>query len=493
MSGIDITQVSRAFGIDVRFLDFQGGGVLFLPQQVALIGQGSEAATYALTPRVVTSSAEAGTIYGFGSPIHLAALMCYPVNGDGLGSVPLTIYPLAADGSGVASVGDLTPTGTQVGTASYRVVMNGIRSKQFVVEDGDVAADLEDRVAFAINAEVSMPMVATAGTDVVDVVSKWKGASANGIILSVEGPDNGITWAFTQPVNGAANPDITAATDLIVQKWETQIINCLEVEDSTTLDAYSSFGEGRWGALVKRPLVVHTGYNGSDLATIAALGDGRKSDRTNTLAWAPGSPRLPLQIAARQATIVARQATNNPPVNYDLQPLKGIEPGPDSSQLNNTGRNVAVNAGISTTEIVDGLVVLSDVVTFYHPDGEEPPGFRYVVQIVKLQNIIFNLDLIFAGNGWPGAPLIPDIDVTTNPAARQPKDAVAAINVKLAGLSDKAFISDLARAQAATRADISEFNNMRLDGRVEIQVSGNASIISLDLGFGFFFGDALAA
>lgn len=491
--GIEATQVSRAFGIDVKFLDLRGGGVVFLPQQVALIGQGSEASVYATTPRLVTSAAEAGSLYGFGSPIHLAALMCYPKNGDGLGSVPLTIYPLDADGSGVVSAGDITPTGTQVGTASYRVVINGIKSKQFVIEDGEEGTDLEDRIAAAVQAELSMPMIATAGTDVVDLVSKWKGASANDLILSVEGPDQGVTFAFTQPINGAANPDVTAATDLIVQKWETQVINCLEVADTTALDAYSAFGEGRWGALVKRPLVVHTGYNGSVLATITAIGDARKTDRTNALAWAVGSPRLPLQIAARQATIVARQATDNPPVNYDLQPLKGIEPGPDSVQLNNTGRNAAVNAGVSTTEIVDGLVVCSDIITFHHPDGEDPPGYRYVVQIVKLQNIIYNLDLIFVGNGWPGAPLIPDIDITTNPAARQPKDAVAAINAKLAGLSAKAFISNLAAAQEKTTADISELNNMRLDGRIEIQVSGNASIISLDLGFGFFFGEALAA
>ena len=138
----------------------------------------------------------------------------------------------------------------------------------------------------------------------------------------------------------------------------------------------------------------------------------------------------------------------------------------------------------------DGVVEVSDVVTFYHPTGVEIPAYRYVCDIVKLQNILFNIDLRFATSDWDGAPLIPDDQATVNPRAKKPKMAVAEIASIIDGLALEAIISDPKYSKANTFAQISTNNPKRLDLVTTIKLSGNTNIVSIDLDFGFNFGTA---
>jgi len=128
------------------------------------------------------------------------------------------------------------------------------------------------------------------------------------------------------------------------------------------------------------------------------------------------------------------------------------------------------------------------VVTFYHPTGDPTPAYRFVVDIVKLQNILFNLDLIFATDEWDGAPLIPDDQPTVNRDAKKPKTAVAAVAAMLDSLGLNAIISDPETAKLNTIAEIDSQNPKRLNLVTTVQLSGNTNIKSIDLEFGFFFG-----
>ena len=159
-SAVDASAVARVVGIKTAFKDLRGGGILFLPQRVAVVGQGNSAAVYDTTKRQVTSAQEAATTYGFGSPIHLAVLQLLPVNGDGVGTIPVTVYPLVDDGSGVAAAGDITPAGAQTEAAAYRVVINEIQSAQFVISVGDTVATIVTAMAAAVNATLEMPVIA---------------------------------------------------------------------------------------------------------------------------------------------------------------------------------------------------------------------------------------------------------------------------------------------------------------------------------------------
>lgn len=488
-TAVEIGAVARVVGIKTAFKNFRGGRLVTLPQRIAVIGQGATATTYATTKQQVSSAAEAGQKFGYGSPVHLAVAQLLPNNGDGVGSVPVTVYPLKDAVAAVASVGDITPTGTQLAAAAYRVVVNGIKSEQFVIKPGDLVADILAAMSIAINAVLEMPVTATTAATKLTVTSKWKGASANGIRLVVEGDMTaGTTFAITQPTGGLVNPSVQPALDAIGNVWETMALNCLDIADTTALDAYSTFGDGRWGALTRKPLVVFTGSTESDVDAATTISDARKTDRTNSQLIAPGSPNLPFVVASRQLARIAKVANDNPPRDYGSQDATGLIAGADGVQWLYNLRDRAVKKGSSTTESRDGVVTLSDTVTFYHPSGDPTPAYRYVCDIVKLQNIIFNVDLTFVTKAWDGAPLIPDDQPTVNPDAKKPKMAVAEAAAVIDQLGLNALISDPETAKKNTLAEIDSENPKRLNMVIPVQLSGNTNIISIDLPFGFFFG-----
>ena len=491
MPGVDESAVARVVGISTTFKNLRAGRVAFLPQRVALVGQGTTAAqaTYSNDKAIVTSAFQVGTDYGFGSPLHLAALQLLPTNGDGLGSIPLTVFPLDDDGSGVVSTGDITPSGSPSALASFKVSVNNILSEAFTIAVGDSVATITAAMETAINAVLEMPIIAVDGTTVLDFTSKWKGASANDIQVEIVAADlAGNVFTITQPINGATNPDVQPALDQIGNVWETLVLNCMDIADTDTLDLYSTFGEGRWGTLVKKPLMVFTGNTATTVAAAIAVPDARKTDRINAQLVAPGSNDLPFVVAARQLARIAVVANNNPPVDYGSRDASGLTPGADGDQWNYLERDLAIKGGSSTIEVKDGVVNLSDTVTFYHPSGDLTPAYRYVVDVIKVMNILFNQELIFATPEWDGAPLIPDNQATTNRSAKQPKSAVTAIASLVDSLALQAIISDPETAKASITASINESNPKRLDTVWTVQISGNSNIISIDFNWGFFFG-----
>lgn len=487
---VDASAVARVVGIETFFKDLRGGAFVQLPQRIAVIGQGSTASVYATTKKQVTSAFDVGSTYGFGSPLHLAVKQLLPSNGDGVGTIPVTVYPLVDDAAGVAAAGDITPAGAATSQASFTVVINNIVSAPFVIAVGDTVAQIVTKMTAAINANVDMPMLAADNVTDVQLTAKWEGASGNDLVVEVVGDSNGVTFGITQPVGGLNNPDVQDALDLMGEVWETMVLNCLESADTTALDALSTFNEGRWLPTVRKPFVAFVGNAEGDVATAITIPDARKSDRTNCQLVEPAGNDLPLVIAARQLARIAKVANNNPARDYGSQKATGLTPGDDGDQWTYTQRDQAVKGGGSTIQVKDGVVNLSDTVTFYHPTGNPTPAYRYVCDIVKLQNILFNLDLIFATEEWDGAPLIPDNQPTTNPTAKKPKMARAEIAALIDSLGLSAIISDPETAKGTIVAAINPTNPKRLDVSLTVQLSGNTNIISVDFNFGFYFGTA---
>lgn len=493
-TAVDASAIARVLGIAPIFKNLRAGSITYLPQRVAVIGQGATASVYSTDKAEYTSALAVAQAYGFGSPVHLAAKQLLPANGDGIGTIPLTIYPLEDDGAGVVSTGDITPSGAPTEANSYKVRINNIDSEPFVISVGDVVADIVTAMTAAINAVLDVPIIAVDGVTKVDFTSKWKGVSANDIYVEIVGSTtSGVSFAITQPVGGLVNPDVDVATAQVGDIWETLVLNCMDIADTATLDKFSTFGDGRWGALVRKPLIVFTGNTAITVAAATAVSDARESDKTNAQLVAPGSNDLPFVVAARQMARIAVVANNNPPHDYGSQDASGLVPGTDAQQWTYADRDSAVKKGSSTIEVKDGVINISDTVTFYHPAGDPTPAYRFVVDIIKLMNVIFNLDLEFATAKWDGAPLIPDDQPTTNRDAKKPKTAVAAVAAILDNLGLEAIISDPETAKASTVAEIDGANPKRLNLVTTVQLSGNTNIISVDLNFGFFFGTSAIA
>lgn len=488
-TAVDLNAVARVVGIKVDYRDLRGNDILFLPQRLAVVAQGSSEAVYSTDKRRVMSASEAADIYGHGSPIHLAVRQLLPVTGDGVGSIPVTVYPLTdADGATVAT-GGITITGTQTRAASYRVYLGGASAAQFSLGVGDTPTMSASKLAEAVNGVLGAPVVAMSEGGEVTFTAKWAGQTGNDIKISIEGPAAaGAVFVVSAMSEGSINPDVWPALGQVGNVWETMILNALNVEDTETLDKFQAFGEGRWGALTRKPCVVFTGNTTANVMEAAEVSIARATDRVNSQLVAPGSPELPFVVAARQLARIATVANSNPARDYGSQPVTGLNGGADGVQWDYVERDAAVKMGSSTTELKDGVIHLSDTVTFYHPQGEAIPAYRYVCDIVKLQNIIFNMDLLFATPEWDGAPLIPDDQPTVNRDAKKPKMAVATVCSMIDTLGLNAIISDPAEAKRNTVAEISSQNPKRLDVRTIVQLVGNANIVSVDLDFGFYFG-----
>ena len=490
----DINARASAVAIETKF---QTAGLAgrFLPQRIAVVGQGNTDAVYSADKRQVTSAFEVGGIYGFGSPLYLAIEKLLPANGDGVGSIPVTVYPLVDDVSGVAALGDIIPSGAQLEIAAYRISINNILSAPFVITPGDLVADIVTAMTTAVNSVLGMPVVATDNTTEIILTAKWKGESSNDLKIAVIGSTTaGTVFGITQPKDGAANPDVQSALDKMGSIWETLVLNCLNKTDTVALDRYKDFGEGRWQPIVKKPLIVFSGDVNLTVAAAVAIPEARKTDRVNAQLVSPGSLDLPFVVAARQLARIAVVAKDNPPTGYSGLVADGLTPAADEDEWDYTERDEAIKKGSSTITVENGQVVCGDIVTFYHPDGDPEPAYRYVVNIVKLQNITYNMNLIFTAPEWRASPLVPsliaDNNPTVNPNARSPASARAEIAGLLDFLGSWAFISDPADSKKKTVAQIDEFNPNRLDIKLFIKLSGNTRIIAIIENFSFFFGGA---
>jgi len=489
MVAVSESAVARVIGIETAFKNLRGG-VKLLPMRIAVIGQGSTLAQASYTTdkvRVLTPKF-VGDNYGYGSPLHLAVKELLPANGDGVGIIPVTIFPLKDGPLAIASTGSITPVGVQTETQTYIIEINNIKSQAFVLLKDAIVSEATAAITAAINAIIDMPVNAIDnGTDV-ELVAKWKGSSGNDIFINIVGTVAGIDFTIVQPTGGTINPDVDTALSQIGNIWETLVINCMEAADTDSLDKYNQFFEPRWGALVRKPAIVFTSTVETDVLTAIITPEANKTVRTNCFLSAPGSKHFPAVITARMVSRIAVVANENPPLDYAGQKINGIEPGAETDQWDYLSREVAVTGGCSTVEIVDNIIELSDTVTFYHPTGEDPPAYRYVNDIIKVMNVVFNLSLIFEADAWKGKVLIPDNQATVNPDARKPKSAVSDIAKMIDGLALEAIISDPEAAKKTIVAGISPSNPRRLDVDFTYQISGNTTIISIIANFGFYFG-----
>jgi phage tail sheath gpL-like len=494
MVAISPSQGSRATGIEFIYRDLRGGATEFLKQRIAVFGQGNTAATYDTTKYQVTSVDEAGGRYGYGSPIHLAVMQLLPPNGDGVGTIPVTVYPMEDDAAGTASTGTITPSGTPTALRSFVVRINNIDSKGFNVAVGDTVASIIAAMVTAINAVPDMPVIAADGTTVLNLTSKWEGVSANGIVVEVVvttagGDLAGNVFTVVQPTGGTNNPTVDAGIAQIGDVWESLLLNCLDSADTTALDAFDTWGQGRRIPTVQQDAAVFVGDTQASVSGAITVTNARKTDQTNVQLVSPGSNDLPFVVAARQLAWIARIANNTPSMDY-AGPATGLTPSLDSAAWDDIEREQAFQGGSSTIKIENGVVYIDDVITMYHPDNVSNPPHRYLKDKIKNMQKSYNLKLIFNSDEWRAAALVPDSQVITEPTAKKPKMAKAEIAAMLDGLGKKAIISDPETAKKTIFANISETNPNRLDVSWTDQNSGNTNQKALTNYWGFYFGTA---
>ena len=490
---VDPTRVGRTVGIRVDYQNLRGGAPATLPIRIGVLGQGNDSATYGLTKRQVFSAEEVGEVEGYGSPLYLAVQRLLPTNGDGVGTIPVTVYPLENAAGGTVAVGEIDPTVTTAELAEYQVKVNNILCQKFTVAAGDLEAVILASLKASIDATLGAPIDTGVVVTELPVTAKWKGPSGDDIYIEILGPtDKGITWGITHPTGGTVGPDaddINAALAQVGNIWETFFVSCSNISDDVALDTYQTFAVGRWDPLVKKPCLFFTGNAEQVLATATTVTDARATDYNNVQLPNPGSNDLPMIIAARDIAKIAPWAQADPAFDYGYQQATGLGLAADGDQWTDTQMEFAVTHGSSTVKVIDNVVNLFDTVTMYHPSGDPLPPYRFVVDQVKIWNVIYNLDLRFSVPDWAGgAPMLPNATPATNPNVKKPKMATAIIAAMIDGLSGAGILANPVDAKKTIIADINTENPKRMDIRFTAAIGGNTNITSINYFFGFQFG-----
>lgn len=491
--GVSKSAVARVTGIGVAPKNFNTGAAAMLPQRLLIIGQGNDDVLYSLDKYECDGSASSvAERYGYGSPLHLAAKQLFPTAGA-MATFPVSIIPVRKGENGfVAASGAVTVAGERATAAAACVLSVGGLDVQVAVAKGATAAQVAADIAQAVNAEQDRPVTATVEEATVTLTARWSGALGNRISLEWSGDAPGLTVALTAFSDGAGVPAVDAALASVGEVWETFVLDTFDYKTadgsaSPLLDVYQTWGEGRWSVLEKKGCLVAHGCT-DDYATRTAVTDSRPTDRINFLIESVGSPELPFVVGARGLLDILTTADSNPAQDYKGT-FGGLKRGSDAVQENYTVRNQAVMKGASTNVTNGSVAELNDVITFYHPaGGGKYPAWRYVVDCVKLMNIVYNLRLITESDEVKGAPLVPDEQVTTNPTALQPKTFRTWFTNLATSLGANALISDVKFTVDKLTVTIDSENPKRVNYVFPVKVSGNVEVVSGDVYFGQYVG-----
>lgn len=484
--------LASIFGNEFQFVNLREG-LAGLPQVIGIFATYDplQVAVAPNEPIRVFSGVEAGEKFGFGFPAHLASRQTLKKSGV----VPVFIFPIEEAAGAVVATGDILVVGTATKAGTASVYIGGQRVA-VPVASGTLPADIASDIIDAINADINLPVTALVNVtpEQIDLTSKYKGDIADDISIIVnisqfEIDDNpeSISYVITAMNGGSGTPLVADALAEFGEVWVTKVVNTLGGIPAT-LDEFADFNEAeRWNSLVNK---FFTAYWGTvdDFATVTAITDARKLDRTNSDIPSVGAYSLPLEIAALAVGGMAASNQDNPARPYTTIPLDGLTPGPIAGQWDYVVRDAAIKLGSSTTVLVDGVIQLEDIAMHYHKTGEDPPAYRWAVNIAKLAEWAFNVSLVFEGENWRGKILIDDTDVVSNIDARKPLDAKGEIYKLADAASDAALIVKPDTTKENTVAGIDSQNPDRLNIRTLLVLSGSSRIISLTSSFGFNFG-----
>lgn len=178
--GVSPSAVSRITGLETHYKNFNTGNAAMLPQQLAIVGQGNDNTIYSLDEYEIEGSAETvAQKYGYGSPLHLAALQLFPKAGA-MATFPVYILPVKKGNQWTAANGEILVTGTATKAGSGTISIGGIDA-EFTVAKGASGADAMANIIESINAILEMPAMAAAVAEDGDkpahigLTAKWSG------------------------------------------------------------------------------------------------------------------------------------------------------------------------------------------------------------------------------------------------------------------------------------------------------------------------------
>ena len=469
---LDVNSKAAGIGSSVSNVQFQPAAEN-VPRKVLIIATYDPLKTLVVdeVPVQVLSAEDAGDKFEFGFMAHRLAQKVF-AGGQG---IPVFIQPQSEDGGAVQAAGDVDFTGATGVLAGTLHMYIGGDYVPVAITDTMTAAAIATAAIAAINAKKELPVTAlvNATPEIMDLTAKDSGTYGNFVSIAFnldvgqEYPTGVVAPAITAMTSGATDPDITTALDGLGtgddanEDFYTDVVHGYGPV-AATLNAISTYvgagnlATGLYAKTVSRPFRALTGdtvAGSAGLAAMVVIADARKTDRANGVISVPDSQSHPSEIAALTIGHMARINQNVGAQHYVDILLEGVWPGDKgsdrwTSQYDN--RDTAVKGGISPTRVKSGSVYVQNVITFYRPDSVpvNNNGYREMVNISKLQNMMHTQRQNFEQAKWQGIAIVTDVGRVTSITDRAKARDIDAVKDDMVALyrawEAKAWIAEAA-------------------------------------------------
>lgn len=474
-----------------------------LPHYTAILAEANTAnqSGLSLTPTEITSAYQAGTAYGFGSPIHIAARILFPQNGGGT-NAKVVAYPQAAAGGSAARAQTITVTGTATGNGTHYVVVAGRNNIDGIfysvnIVSGDTPTMIGNKIRDAVNGVTASPLSATAATGVTTATVKWTGLTSEAVTLTMDSTlaaNIGVTYVIAETVAGSGTPDVAAALALFSNTWVTEVINGYGTVTATmtALEAFNGVpgvtgSTGRYAGITFKPFIALTGSVADDPSSIT---NARATQVTIAICPAPLSPGLPIEAAANMAVLFSNVCINTPNLDvmempYPDMPVPALTSIPAMQDYN--FRDSIVKLGCSTVAIENLVYTVKDFVTTFN-DGTANPQYRWCRNLNIDWNIQYGYKLMQLANVL-GFTIINDNDTVNATNTIRPKQLRALIGDYFDQLVLRALVADTAFTKAGLQVGINSTNPDRIDAAFPYKRTGIGRILATTAFGNFNFGN----
>lgn len=270
-----------------------------------------------------------------------------------------------ADPAGaVAASGKVTITGPASGNGTLSVWVGDTRLDVAVVS-GDTVTEIASGLMTAVSASPDMPVTIAAAQGVLTITARTKGESGNDITLRASTGAAGTTVAVTAMAGGSGDYDLAPALAAAFAGGHNIVVS--PYSNQASLTTLRSHLTNVSGPMEQRGAIGVAGWK-STLSSAITLADAINEGRI-TLGWHNGSVKMPCEIAAAYAAVLASEEDPARPLNtlsMDALDVTAVESWPGRTEQEN-----ALHNGVTPFEIGPGdKVQIVRAITTYTRNAE---------------------------------------------------------------------------------------------------------------------------
>ena len=455
------------------------------------------------TGYTVVSSSQAAELFGFGSQLH--RMMIYHEKGAG-GQIPVTAFALPAASGGAAATKtvtfatDATSAGTYIFRCGSYLVEDVI---QIGVANGATANDIAALLNTAVNANPNLPFTSSVALGVVTLTAKTVDLTGDDLLVTnnqkteeAELLPDAMTVTIANGVTGAGASSLTELWDYVAAEstpWNTTIIHpyisTLSLDSASVAIGNPNDQSGQYDSRDYRPASVFSTdrvAGEAGLSAALALGNSKDLDCANIRLEAPDYPELGFEIASYTSAVIEVGSMFNSSRAYThltLPELYGpLDPTEDWTTYKAGGkaydnRDLAVNAGLTVIQHIDGVSRIGDVTGFWKPQDNQNAPFKLQVNRWKAWNIQNAYNIYVNGTENKGRAIVFNVAATNQSANAIDADILkAGLALVSSLLGQNAWLYDADFTIKNTQVIPSTVNPDRFDFVLPVVLSGNNRI-----------------